>query len=91
MFGQRNLLQIADINIEEEINNESKEIIDKAHSTYKEVFIKDLRGGYNMFYGKHECDLNWASSERPAATKVKIPGYDHQLKGLQQELMDKLT
>ena len=44
-----------------------------------------------MFYGKHECDLNWASSERPAATKVKIPSYDHQLKGLQQELMDDLT
>ena len=42
-------------------------------------------------YGKHECHLNWASSERPQASKVRVPNYDHDLKGLQQELMDQLT
>ena len=29
--------------------------------------------------------------ERPAADKVRIPNYNHALRGLQQELMDDLT
>ena len=82
---------LAEIHIEEDIDEDAREIIQKAHSSHGEVFNKDLRGGYNGFYGKHECSLNWASSERPAATKVKVPSYDHQMKGLQQEVMDELT
>ena len=70
---------------------EAKEMIQKAHKMCSSVFNKDLSRGYNGFYGKHECDLNWASSERPAANKVKVPSYDHELKGLQQEFMDDLT
>ena len=74
-----------------DIESEAKELIDKAHHTNREVFNKDLSTGYNHFYGKHRCGLNWASSERHLASKVKVPSYDHDLKGLQQELMDDLT
>ena len=55
------------------------------------MFDKNLTQGYNGYYGQHKCYLNWASSERPTASKVKVPSYDHALKGLQQELMDDLT
>ena len=74
-----------------EISREAKEIIKNAHSQFHEVFNKDLSEGYNAYYGKHECHLNWASSERPQASKVRVPNYDHDLRGLQQELMDQLT
>ena len=75
----------------DDIEENAKEMIDKAHNLYNSVFNKDLSVGYNGYYGKHECALNWASSERPAANKVKVPSYGHDLKGLQQELMDELT
>ena len=69
----------------------AEDIIMKCHSDHYEVFNKDLSVGYNGFYGKHECKLNWATSERPPANKVRVPNYNHALKGLQQELMDDLT
>ena len=68
-----------------------KAILKEAHQKFQKVFNNDLSGGYNGFYGKHECKLNWATSERPSATKVRVPNYDHELKALQQELMDELT
>ena len=68
-----------------------KKIIDDAHEKYKDVFNKDLSKGYNGFFGKHKCKLNWATSERPLANKVRVPSYDHGLKSLQQDLMDDLT
>ena len=58
---------------------------------YEQVFNKNLTDGYNNYYGRHECSLNWASLERPVASKVKVPNYDHDLKVLQQEVMDELT
>ena len=67
------------------------ELLNKAHKDYQEVFDKNLRGGYNYFYGKHRCQLNWAGRERPFGSKVRVPSYNHDLKGLQQELMDDLT
>ena len=77
---------------QEEIKSEkAKELIDRAHEDFQDVFNKDLSQGYNGYYGKHECQLNWATAERPAATKVRVPSYDHDLKGLQQALMDDLT
>ena len=79
------------INWSKSIDQQAKDIVDYAHKMFGEVFNKDLRGGYNGYYGKHFCTLNWAGSERPAASKVKMPCYDHQLKGLQQEVMDELT
>ena len=68
-----------------------KLLITEAHNKYAEVFNKDLSTGYNGYFGKHVCRLNWASSERPSAGKVRVPNYNHALKGLQQELMDDLT
>ena len=56
-----------------------------------DVFDKNLSNGYNDFYGNHRCELIWASNERPPNTKVKVPNYNHDLQGLQQELMDDLT
>ena len=73
------------------VPNKVRELIEKAQSQFRDVFDKNLSEGYNSFYGKHECHLNWASSERPQASKVRVPNYDHDLKGLQQELMDQLT
>ena len=73
------------------VPREVRELIENAQSQFRDVFDKDLSEGYNSFYGKHECHLNWASSERPQASKVRVPNYDHDLKGLQQELMDQLT
>ena len=55
------------------------------------MFSKDLSGGYNGYYGKHVCRLNWASSQQPAARKVPIANYDHDLKGILQEVCDELT
>ena len=75
----------------ENISEEAQAIIDKAHIKHSAVFNKDLTHGYNGFYGKHQCHLNWATTERPPASKVHVPSYDHDLKGLQQELMDDLT
>ena len=40
------------------ITEEAKEIIEKAHSQFQQVFNKDLSEGYNSYYGKHECHLN---------------------------------
>ena len=74
-----------------EVCTEANKIIEQAHRQFHAVFDKDLTNGYNGFYGHHECHLNWASQERPPASKVKVPSYDHSLKGLQQELMDDLT
>ena len=73
------------------MSNEAKEIINDTHEKFAAVFNNDLSNGYNGFYGKHECSLNWATSERPLASKVRVPSYDHDLKGLQQEVMDDLT
>ena len=72
-------------------SHDVKKIIEDGHKLFKDVFNKDLSTGYNGFYGKHECSLNWATSERPTASKVHVPNYDHDLKVLQQELMDELT
>ena len=63
----------------------------KTHDDFQDVFDQDLTQGYNGFFGKHECKLNWATSERPLANKVNVPSYNHELKYLQQELMDELT
>ena len=80
-----------EIKFGEEISTEAKELITNAHDVYDEVFNKDLSEGYNDFYGRHRCKLNWAGAERPFASKVRVPNYNHDLKGLQQDLMDELT
>ena len=82
---------IKEIKQGEHINDDIKKMIDEAHHQHEAVFDKDLTNGYNDFYGRHRCELNWASKERPQASKVKVPNYHHDLQGLQQELMDDLT
>ena len=78
---------LALINHNKDVCSEANEIIQEAHEKFSSVFDKDLKRGYNGFYGKHLCRLNWASSERPPASKVRVPSYEHELKSLQQELM----
>ena len=80
-----------DIDLTNIKSNPVKQIITEAHDIYRNVFDKDLTGGYNAYYGQHRCRLNWATTERPSADKVRVPNYNHALKGLQQELMDDLT
>ena len=70
---------------------EVKKLIGVAHEENRHVFNKDLTGGYNGYFGKHECKLNWSSSKRPKANKVRVVNYDHDLKGLMQEVCDRLT
>ena len=82
---------LALINHNKDVCSKANEIIQEAHEKFSSVFDKDLTRGYNGFYGKHLCRLNWASSERPPASKVRVPSYEHELKSLQQELMDELT
>ena len=74
-----------------EIQPEARMVIDQAHNIYKEVFNKDLTNGYNHYFGKHVCKLNWASLQRPDARKVPVANYNHDLKGIMQELCDDLT
>ena len=57
-----------EIKFGEHIKCDAKELLNNAHTTYADVFNKDLTNGYNDFYGKHRCQLNWASRERPPAT-----------------------
>ena len=63
----------------------------KAHREHRQVFDKDVSGGYNQYFGKHICKLNWTSLQRPEAQKIPIANYDHDLKGVMQELCDELT
>ena len=70
---------------------EIKHTLDSAHIKYKKVFGKDLTGGYNGHFGRHTCHLNWASEQRPEAKKIPIANYNHELKGVLQEVCDELT
>ena len=74
-----------------EVQKQVRRILDSAHMEFREVFNRDLSGGYNHRYGRHECKLNWSSLQRPQARKVPIANYDHDMKGIMQELCDDLT
>ena len=65
--------------------------LDDAHMNFEAVFDESLKGGYNGAFGPYECRLNWASETRPQSSKVRMANYDHELKGLMQEVMDDLT
>ena len=65
--------------------------IREANENHKEVFNEDLSGGYNMAYGKHRCNLNWANESRPPANKVNNINYDHDTKVLLQQVCDEFT
>ena len=79
------------ISVGDHVPENIKKLINDAHDKFKDVFNKDLSQGYNGSFGQHKCRLNWATSERPLANKVRVPSYDHSLKGVQQDLMDELT
>ena len=40
-----------------------KELLQATHRRFRKVFSKDLTGGYNGYYGRHECRLNWATAQ----------------------------
>ena len=65
--------------------------LDEAHTTYGAVFDESLKNGYNGAFGPFVCKLNWANETRPQSNKVRIVNYDHELKGLMQQVMDDLT
>ena len=70
---------------------ELKAALESAYRQYHDVFNKDLSNGYNRYYGRHLCNLNWTLQQRPTARKVPIVSYSHDLKGVMQEICDKLT
>jgi hypothetical protein len=74
-------------NIEEHI----KAKIDTAHLEHANIFNDSLIGGYNHYFGKHLCKLNWATQQRPHSNKLRIANYSHDLNGLMQEVIDDLT
>ena len=65
--------------------------IHAAHIQHQAVFDDSLTGGYNHYYGHHECKLNWASQARPQSNKRRAVNYSHELNGLLQEVIDDLT
>ena len=67
------------------------DFIKDTNEKYKDVFNDDLSKGYNMNYGKHVCNLNWASEARPPANKVHNINYDHDTKVLLQQVCDEFT
>ena len=78
------------------INNEGidSKVIDyikDINEKHKDVFNEDLSKGYNMAYGKHMCNLNWANDSRPPANKVNNINYDHDTKVLLQQVCDEFT
>ena len=68
-----------------------KDLLTVAHRRYRKIFSKDLSGGYNGHYSRHECRLNWATAQRPEAQKIPIANYNRGLKGIMQEVCDELT
>ena len=82
---------LAEIEFSPECGPEVKQTIKAAHAEHSQEFNKDLTDGYNGYFGKRECQLNWSSKEMPIANKVRVANYDHNLKGLMQEMCDKLT
>ena len=74
-----------------DIPNSIKNELEEANRNYVEVFDESLKGGYNGAFGPFVCRLNWAGPTRPQSSKLKMVNYDHELKGLMQELMDDLT
>ena len=73
------------------VDKDLKQRLTLQHIEHAAVFDESLKEGYNGYYGKYECKLNWASEERPKANKLRVVNYDHALNGLLQEVMDELT
>ena len=73
------------------IDTKALTIIKNAHKDFKDVFDENLKLGYNNYFGRHECKLNWANNTRPPATKVHTANYNHDTKHLLQQVVDQLT
>ena len=80
-----------EISMGKEIKQEVRRRLDVAHRDMAAVFDESLQGGYNGYYGPHECRLNWAGKERPPSNKLRVANYNHALNGLLQEVMDEMT
>ena len=57
--------KISQVDLKGVTSKEAMNNIRKAHFEFNEVFNEDLSQGYNDFFGKHKCKLNWATKERP--------------------------
>ena len=86
--GKANLKKVS---FGKDIEKKVLELIDAAHEEFSDVFDECLTGGYNGYFGPHECKLNWVSKDRPQANKIKVANYNHALNGLMQEVCDDLT
>ena len=84
-------LNIKNISYSKNINPEVKKKIEEAHIEYRQIFDNKLNGGYNHYFSKHECKLNWATRECTQSNKLRIANYNHNIKGLLQEVIDYLT
>ena len=75
----------------EGIDSNVVNLVKGINEKYKQVFNEDLTLGYNMQFGNHVCNLNWAGDSRPPASKVYSINYDHDTKVLLQQVCDQLT
>ena len=73
------------------VEQDIRQLLDAAHVRHQAVFDENLEGGYNHYFGHHECKLNWASDARPSSNKHRAVNYSHSLNGLLQEVCDDLT
>ena len=87
-FGDDNT---KDISINITTSQVMKKKLGDAHKAMREVFDESLQGGYNGYFGPHECRLNWAGKERPPSNKLRVANYNHAFNGLLQEVMDDMT
>ena len=79
-----------------QINNDGidknvTQLIKDVNEKYSVVFNEDLSQGYNMHFGHHVCNLNWANDSRPPANKVHNINYDHDTRVLLQQVCDEFT
>ena len=73
------------------VDKDIRQLLTAEHIKHAAVFDESLKEGYNGYFGKYECKLNWAGEERPKANKLRVVNYDHALNGLLQQVMDDLT
>ena len=65
-----------DIHMGKAIKQDVRKRLDFAHRYMADVFDESLQGGYNGYFGPHECRLNWAVKERPPSNKLRVANYN---------------
>ena len=60
-----------------DVDGDLRQLLTSLHIEHAAVFDESLEEGYNGYFGKYECKLNWAGEERPKSNKLRVVNYDH--------------